>query len=219
MDKPNQSDQQVGDQKQNTEDRLALEAVRELCTFGRDKFRALDKNNDGYLTKIELEDAAASGKYSGKELKQIEVMAKHVDDLQKCVHHTWKFKEDTLGIAARDLSEASMWASNKIERLEDLRAFRDTFNRNFSKIDKDGNKIVSYNELQAASKSFDFERQDRLNLEKAFYKLYLITDSTGYFKSRFIPEGHFDKLLKEEERTGSKWQGKMLWSIADGLKK
>lgn len=220
MDKPTLSDQQIADQKQNTEDRLALEAVDAMCQFARDQFKALDKNRDGYLTKIELEEAASSGKYNGQELKQLRVLAENAGEIQKAVHHTWTFKEDNLGMAWRDLSETQSWAKQKIQRLEDYRAFRDTFNRNFAKIDTDGNKSISYYELQTASKSFAFERGDRQNLADAFYKWYLITDKPGLFSARVIPENYFDNMVKaEEDRNSPKWHQKMLWSMADRLRK
>lgn len=48
MDKPPISELQSNDEKQNNEDRLALEAVHALCQFGRNQLKAIDKNNDGY---------------------------------------------------------------------------------------------------------------------------------------------------------------------------
>jgi Ca2+-binding EF-hand superfamily protein len=213
-------DQQARDKEQNDEDRLSLLAVNEMCQFARDNLKKLDQNNDGYLTKKELDEAAASGKYAGKELKQIQVLAEHVQDMQKMIHHTWKFLEDTKGVCWRDLSETQMYVTNKIERLEDYRAFREVVNRNFSKIDVDGNKSISYYELQAASKSFAFDADDRNTLARTFYKWYLVTEDKGMFRSRSIPENYFTQKVKDEEnRSPDSWKQKMLWSLADRLKK
>lgn len=213
MDKPPMSDQQSNDEKQNTEDRLALEAVNAMCQFGRNQFTAIDKNNDGYLNKIELNAAANSGRYNGEEQKQLRVLAEHVDQLQPLVHNTWRFSQDNKGVAWNDLATAQMWAKGKIGNMEDTRAFRDTFNRNFARIDRDGDNKISYAELETASRSHEFNRADRLNLADAFRKWY-------GFRASTLPPNFFDTRLKEMEDRHSSHSGtKLLWSMADQLRK
>lgn len=213
MDKPTVSDQQINDEKQNTEDRLALEAVHDMCKFARNQFSAIDKNNDGFLTKLELDAAANSGRYKGEELKRVRILAEHVDQLQRVVHHGWAFGDDNYGAAWNDLAMVQMWAKVQIGKLEDMRAYRETFNRNFAKIDKNADKKISRSELLAASRSYEFNRVDRLNLADA-------NCSWSLFRARELSPNFFDERLKEiEDRNSGDFRCRLIWSMADQSRK
>ena len=217
MDKPSISDQQTKDEKQNTEDRLSMEAVHAMCQFAQDQLKNIDKNKDGYLTKLELDDAADSGKYKGEELRQLKVLAEHAGDLQKLINHTGLWLDDNKGVAWRDLREAQKIAADKTSKLEDLRAFRDTFNRNFAKLDTNDDNRISFSELRAASKSYEFNRTDRMNLADALRKWYQLGNPST---PSAIPRTFFDTRVKEEEdRNSSDWRSKLIWSMGDKLKK
>ncbi|MBY0551398.1 MAG: hypothetical protein K2W95_29220 [Candidatus Obscuribacterales bacterium] len=219
MDNPNTTQRQIDDAN-NSRDNLALEAVQNMCAFGMLQFKALDKNNDGYLTKIELEDAGKSGGFSGQDQKNLQAMLKTADEVQTAIHHGWKFRNDTNGIAYRDLQEVQSWAKYLYPKLEEVRAVRECVGRNFSVIDKDGSKTISEEELRdATAEVARFNRYDRLNFQAALNSFQFYGSKPGSLQSRVISMKDLDDRVNYYDRSSTQIGRKIIWNVAKALDK
>lgn len=208
------------DREENAQDRLGLEAVAAMCQAAINKFENIDTDKSGYLSKVELEDASVSTKYSQLERQQFKMLARHADEIQQVVHHGWKFRDDNRGIHRRDLSLLGSWMQPRIESLESNRALRDVLTRNLSKIDRDGNNEISYSELGAARKLLDIDRADRLALTDAYERWESYSSRSVNSRTRATSIAFFDQNIKElTDRNGSRLSHqKMVWAIADAFR-
>lgn len=214
--KDNLEQQQM--QQQNTEDRLAIEAVELMCQFGINRFKDIDTNNDSYLSRRELEDAAQGNRFALPERKQLKVLADHVDDLQKVIHHTWGWKEDTKGIHNKDLVLTKQNAQFAMVRLEEARAYRDVFKRNWSSLDRNSDSLITFDELKDGASSLSIERSDRLNLREALSYWYGRKDPQ-HGDSNIRPD-LFNRMVAEaEDRRSTDKNQRLVWSLADSLRK
>ncbi len=216
-----ETEQRKFDAAENKEDRLAMEAVQELCKFGIDNFKKLDKNNDGFLTKDELKEAYKSKKYQGDEGRFVRTMMNKVDIIQTAWNDSWGYY-DTRGISYRDLSHIKEWSEYRIQAVEDARAFRETIGRNFAKIDTDNSKSISRDELEtAATNAFKFSRYDRLNFQSALKNFGLICSYDRYFSlsTSIKPEDLTNRVkIAESKTTGGPFR-QIPRAVAEDLRK
>lgn len=164
MDKPYDK---LSTKEQNAQDKLGLEAVADMCTAALKQFEKIDSDGNGFLSKLELEDAANGNKFSLLERKQFRLLAKHSDDIQTVAHNTWNILADTHGIHRRDLSGLKRMLMPRFEKIESLRTLRDVIRQNIQNIDTDGNGEISNVEFGAALKSQSIEPKDRVVLNEA----------------------------------------------------
>ena len=214
------AEERKSDKEQNEEDRLGLEAVSAMCLAAHGKFDKIDKDSSGYLSKLELEDAAASQKFSLLERRQFKLLAEHSDLIQQVSHNGWQFRPDTYGIHKRDLVSFKSYGRPWYERIEEKRALRDVLTRNLAKIDTDGNGEISGKEFDLARKSLDIDRSDRLALQEAASRWKSISYLSTLSDGRATSLAYIDQNIKDlTDRNGSvsRFQ-KTLWAIADELR-
>jgi hypothetical protein len=217
-------------EEQNKEDRLALEAVEELCKFGKSEFRSLDKDRNARITESELEQAIDGGRYSGKELDYLKVMKKHLNELQ-LFHHDrlqWAWeerKDDDDGVSWVDLNRLHYGVKDFIPKLEGARVAREMLNRKFSAIDADKSGELTMFELRAASTNTKFSYYDRtaINLTRQLFaadthKWQFATDKNFWSFPVLKPDAadRFVELL--EKKTGTR-DVQLKWDIAGDLRK
>jgi Ca2+-binding EF-hand superfamily protein len=222
-------DQQLLIQNQNQEDRLAMEAVEELCKFGKSAFRSLDKDKDNRLSEPELKKAIDSGMYSGKELDYLKAMRNHIAELQTVTFDGTKWPwakatDDTDGISKRDLNRLQQSVGDFIPKLETARVAREVLNRSFSAIDTDKSGDITLFELRAASRNpkFNFYDRSALNLARGIFF------SADDFKNEFTTDKGFLRVLQRdgadrcveslEKKTGTR-DVQLRWAIARDLKR
>jgi hypothetical protein len=216
-------------EEQNKEDRLALEAVEELCKFGKTEFDFLDKDRNRRVTESELEKAIDGGNYSGKELNYLKAMKKHLPELQVFHKDRLQFaweerKDDDDGISWVDFNQLGRGVKDFIPRLEDARVAREMLNRQFSAIDADNSGELTLYELRVASANNKFSFYDRsaMNLARELfstdYKGQFVTNKGLWSYPVLKPESadRFVELL--ETKTGTR-DVQLKWDIARDLRK
>lgn len=214
------AEERKSDKEQNEEDRLGLEAVSAMCKAAHAKFDRIDKDSSGYLSKLELEEAAASPKFSLLERRQFKLLSEHSDVVQQVSHNGWQFRPDTYGIHKRDLVGLMSFGRPMYVRLEEQRALREVLTRNLAKIDTDGNGEMSGKELDIAQKSLDIDHSDRLALKEAASRWKSISYMSTITEGRAISPAYIDQNIKDiTDRNGSVYRyQKTMWAIADALR-
>lgn len=132
-----------------TENKLHDAAVDELYRFAVTNFPKIDKDRNGYLSAVDLDDALAGGQFNDKEQAQLRVLRGHIDQIAALDNTGWFTKD--LGISTQDLLNMDYLWKKRDSNVSYAEQIRDFGLANFGKLDFDKTgRIMGYEGVAAA---------------------------------------------------------------------